>query len=96
MALAHTRALLASSPPGSTGYVDADVRDTSRVLEQAAEMARRVAQPVTPREYATVARLFAGLEPVPPGVVRVPEGRPTSAEAAAAPSTQWGGVGQKA
>ena len=156
--LAHARALLASSPPGSTSYVDADVRDTSRVLEQAAaaldfsapvavilvsvlhmiqdqddphaivarlmsavppgsflvlthvasdlepeamaEMARRVsqrvAQPATPRDYATVARFFAGLEPVPPGVVRAPEWRPTSAEAAVAPSTQWGGVGQKA
>ena len=143
--LAHARALLASSPPGSTSYVDADVRDTSRVLEQAAaaldfsapvavilvsvlhmiqdhddphaivarlmsavppgsflalthvasdlepeamaEMARRVnqhvAQPTTPRDYATVARFFAGLELVPPGVVRVPEWRPSFAEAAA-------------
>jgi hypothetical protein len=156
--LAHARALLASSAPGSTSYVDADVRDTSRVLEQAAaaldfsapvavilvsvlhmiqdqddphaivnrlmdaappgsflvlthvasdlepeamaEMARRVnqhvAQPATPRDYATVARFFTDLELVPPGVVRVPEWRPTSAEAAAAPSTQWGGVGQQA
>jgi hypothetical protein len=156
--LAHARALLASSPPGSTSYVDADVRDTSCVLEQAAaaldfsepvavilvsvlhmvedhedphaivarlmdavpagsflvlthiasdlepeamaEMARRVnqhvAQPTTPRDYATVARFFAGLELVPPGVVRVPEWRPSSAEAAASPSTQWGGVGRKA
>jgi hypothetical protein len=155
--LAHARALLASSPPGSTSYVDADVRDTSGVLEQAAaaldfsapvavilvsvlhmiqdhddpdaivrrlmsaapsgsflvlthvasdiepeamaEMARRVnqhvAQPATPRDYATVARFFADVELVPPGVVRVPEWRPTSPEAAAAPSTQWGGVGQK-
>jgi hypothetical protein len=156
--LAHARALLASSPPGSTSYVDADVRDTSCVLERAAaaldfsepvavilvsvlhmvedhedphaivarlmdavpagsflvlthiasdlepeamaEMARRVnqhvAQPTTPRDYATVARFFAGLELVPPGVVRVPEWRPSSAEAAASPSTQWGGVGRKA
>jgi trans-aconitate methyltransferase len=155
--LAHARALLASSPAGSTSYVDADVRDTSGVLEQAAavldfsapvavilvsvlhmiqdhddpnaivrrltsavspgsflvlthvasdiepeamaEMTRRVnehvAQPATPRDYATVARFFADLELVPPGVVRVPEWRPTSPEAAAAPSTQWGGVGQK-
>ena len=155
--LAHSRALLASSAPGSTSYVDADVRDTSRLLEQAAaaldfsapvavilvsvlhmiqdhddpnaivnrlmdavppgsflvlthvasdlepeamaEMARRVnqhvAQPTTPRDYATVARFFADLELVPPGVVRVPEWRPTSPEAAAAPSTQWGGVGRK-
>jgi hypothetical protein len=156
--LAHARALLASSPPGSTSYVDADVRDTSCVLEQAAaaldfsapiavilvsvlhmiqdhddphaivarlmgavppgsflalthvasdlepeamaEMARRVnqrvAQPTTPRDSATVARLFADLELVAPGVVRVPEWRPSSAEAAASPSTQWGGVGRKA
>ena len=156
--LAHARALLASSPPGSTSYVDADVRDTSGVLEQAAaaldfsapvavilvsvlhmiqdhddpraivarlmgavppgsflalthvasdlepeamaEMARRVnqrvAQPTTPRDYATVARFFADLELVAPGVVRVPEWRPSSAEAAASPSTQWGGVGRKA
>ena len=155
--LAHARALLASSAPGSTSYVDADVRDTSGVLEQAAaaldfsapvavilvsvlhmiqdhddpnaivnrlmdavppgsflvlthvasdlepeamaEMARRVnqrvAQPTTPRDYATVARYFADLELVPPGVVRVPEWRPMSREAAAAPSTQWGGVGRK-
>ncbi len=156
--LAHARALLASGPPGSTSYVDADVRDTSCVLKQAAaeldfsapvavilvsvlhmvqdyddphaivarlmdavppgsflalthvasdlepeamaEMARRVnqhvAQPTTPRDYATVARFFADLELVPPGVVRVPEWRPSSAEAAASPSTQWGGVGRKA
>ncbi len=156
--LAHARALLAGSPPGSTSYVDADVRDTSRLLEQAAaaldfsapvavilvsvlhmiedhddpraivarlmdavppgsflalthvasdlepeamaEMARRVnqhvAQPATPRDHVTVMRFFGGLELVPPGVVRVPEWRPDSAEAAATPSTQWGGVGQKA
>ena len=33
---AHARALLASSAPGSTSYVHADVRDASRLLEQAA------------------------------------------------------------
>jgi hypothetical protein len=156
--LAHARALLATNPPGSTSYVDADVRDTSRVLGQAAaaldfsapvavilvsvlhmiqdhddphaivarlmdavppgsflalthvasdlepeamaEMARRVnqhvAHPTTPRDCATVARFFADLELVPPGVVRVPEWRPSSPEAATSPSTQWGGVGRKA
>ncbi len=156
--LAHARALLTSSPPGSTSYVDADVRDTSSLLEQAAaaldfsapvavilvsvlhmiedrddphaivarlmdavppgsflalthvasdlepeamaEMARRVnqhvAQPTTPRDYVTVMRFFGDLKLVPPGVVRVPEWRPSSAEAASTPSTQWGGVGRKA
>jgi hypothetical protein len=29
---------------------------------------QRVAQPTTPRDYATVARFFADLELVPPGV----------------------------
>jgi hypothetical protein len=34
--LAHARALLASSPEGATAYLDADVRDTGRLLEEAA------------------------------------------------------------
>ncbi len=34
--LAHARALLTSSPEGATEYVDADLRDTAEILEQAA------------------------------------------------------------
>ena len=34
--LSHARALLTSGPDGETAYVDADVRDTDRVLAQAA------------------------------------------------------------
>jgi hypothetical protein len=34
----HARALLASSPPGVTAYVDADLRDTDTILAQAAEV----------------------------------------------------------
>jgi hypothetical protein len=34
--LAHARALLTSSPEGVTSYIDADVRDTARVLAEAA------------------------------------------------------------
>jgi hypothetical protein len=34
--LAHARALLTSGPDGATAYVDADIRDTDRVLAQAA------------------------------------------------------------
>ena len=34
--LAHARALLASSPEGATGYLDADLRDVAAILEQAA------------------------------------------------------------
>jgi hypothetical protein len=158
MVLVHARALLTGSPPGTTDYVDADLRDPAGLIERAAatldltqpvavmlvsvlhlieehddphaivaklmaavppgsflvlthvaadiepeamaEMARRmnehVTQSVTLRDHAAVARFFAGLELVPPGVVRVPEWRPDPADDAAAPSTQWGGVGRKA
>src|ERR1700723_3372790 len=34
--LAHARALLAGRPPGRVRYLDADLRDTGRLLEQAA------------------------------------------------------------
>ena len=34
--LAHARALMTSHPAGATAYVDADLRDTGKILEQAA------------------------------------------------------------
>ena len=37
LVLSHARALLTSSPEGRTAYLDADLRDTDRILEQAAE-----------------------------------------------------------
>jgi S-adenosyl methyltransferase len=58
-------------------------------------MNQHVSQRATPPDRARVTRFFGGLELVPPGVVRVPEWRPETAEAGAAPSTQWGGVGRK-
>jgi hypothetical protein len=36
--LAHARALLTSHPAGATDYVDADLRDTSAILGQAAQL----------------------------------------------------------
>jgi hypothetical protein len=36
LVLAHARALLTSSPEGATAYLDADLRDTGKILEQAA------------------------------------------------------------
>jgi hypothetical protein len=35
--LAHARALLTSAPEGACDYIDADLRDTDKVLDQAAE-----------------------------------------------------------
>jgi hypothetical protein len=37
LVLSHARALLTSSPEGVTAYLDADLRDTGRILEQAAQ-----------------------------------------------------------
>jgi hypothetical protein len=36
--LAHARALLTSTPEGVTAYVDADARDTAKILHEAAEI----------------------------------------------------------
>jgi S-adenosyl methyltransferase len=36
--LAHARALLTSTPEGATAYVDADARDTAKIIEAAARM----------------------------------------------------------
>jgi hypothetical protein len=35
--LAHARALLTSTPEGATAYIDADARDTGKIIAQAAE-----------------------------------------------------------
>jgi hypothetical protein len=80
---------------GRACHVAADL-EPEAMAEMARRMNQRTAQPATPRDHATVARFFSGLRLLPPGVVRVPGWRPDSAEAAATPSTQWGGVGQQA
>ncbi len=43
-----------------------------------------------------MARLFAGLGLIDPGLVLVPEWRPDSDHAAASPAVLWGGVARKA
>ncbi len=155
--LAHARALLTSGPHGVTSYVDADLRDTGRVLTAAAgtldfsrpvavtlmailqhidnaenpyaivatlldalppgshlalshpaadidaeaqgKLAERLnqamAEKVTLRDRAQVARFFDGLDMVEPGLVRVPQWRPASELEARSPAGLWGGVGRK-
>ena len=36
--LAHARALLMGSPEGATAYIDADLRDTGKILDEAARI----------------------------------------------------------
>jgi O-methyltransferase involved in polyketide biosynthesis len=74
--LAHARALLTSSPEGATAYLDADLRDTGAILEEAAgtlDFGQPVALmllgvlhciPDEEEPHAVVARLVAA---VPPG-----------------------------
>ncbi|HWG03041.1 MAG TPA: SAM-dependent methyltransferase [Trebonia sp.] len=76
LVLAHARALLTSSPAGKTAYVDADLRDTAKILEAATQVLD-FSQPIAimligvlhcipdaDDPYAIVRRLIAS---VPPG-----------------------------
>jgi hypothetical protein len=73
--LLHARALLASDPAGATDYIDADVRDTDKILA-AAEQTLDLGQPVAVMlvlilhliadaddPHAIVSRLMAGMPP---------------------------------
>ena len=158
LVLSHARALLTSSPEGVTAYLDADLRDTDQILEQAADTldfgrpvaimllailhyipdlaeARRIvarlvdavpsgsyltishaASDISPEAMAemirrmnehlaegnhvgrprdVVARFFADVDLVEPGVVKVTEWRPASALEAGRSTSLWGGVGRK-
>jgi hypothetical protein len=74
--LAHARALLTSEGPGTTGYIDADLRDPGKIVREAAELLD-FSEPVAvlligimhfiadeDRPYEIVATL---LDAVPPG-----------------------------
>jgi S-adenosyl methyltransferase len=159
LVLAHARALLTSSADGVTAYLDADLRDTGTILEDAAptldltrpvaimllamlhyipdlDEARQIVERLMgavpagsflvmshagtdllpddvaafekslnahlPAEQHHVARprdvvtsFFDGLQLLEPGLVRVSDWRPESAEEAATPTILWGGVGRK-
>ncbi|MGH3203239.1 MAG: SAM-dependent methyltransferase [Streptosporangiaceae bacterium] len=159
LVLSHARALLTSSPEGATDYLDADLRDTGRILERAAgtldfsqpvaimllailhyipdtaEAQRIVARltgavpsgsylvishaasDISPDEMAEmirrmnehlpedsqhvgrtrdeVAKFFADVDLVEPGVVKVTRWRPLTPVEAQGPTSLWGGVGRK-
>jgi len=52
--LTHARALLTSSPEGATAYIDADLRDPDKILQEAAQTAKR--HPMFASAYAQLAR----------------------------------------
>ncbi len=89
--------LLAAVPPGSylaLSQVASDV-ETEQVADARKQFNQRSHQQQRHRSRAEVARFFAGLDPVPPGVVLVQQWRPGSDEEASAHSTMWCGLARK-
>jgi S-adenosyl methyltransferase len=63
--------------------------------EAMARLNRAMEQQRTLRTYGAVERFFAGLDLLPPGVVRPSQWRPDSREEASHPSAAWVGVASK-
>jgi hypothetical protein len=63
--------------------------------EAMARLNRAMEQQRTLRAYGDVERFFAGLDLLPPGLVRPSQWRPDSAEEAVRPSAAWVGVARK-
>ena len=89
--------LLRAAAPGS--YLTLSHPASDIEAEAMGNMAQRlnqlIAEKVTFRGQAQVARFFDGLELVPPGMVRVQQWRPSSEAEAKSPAALWGGVGRK-
>ena len=90
--------LLAAVPPGSylvLSHPTSDVQQ-DQVTAMVARLNDLVAEKVTTRDQNQVARFFAGLELVEPGLVNVSEWRPDAAGPAEGPAALWVGVARKA
>jgi S-adenosyl methyltransferase len=89
--------LLAAVPAGSylaLSHPTSDVQQ-DRVTAMVARLNALVAEKVTTRDRDQVARFFAGLEPVEPGLVNVAEWRPDAARQAQEPAALWVCVARK-
>jgi hypothetical protein len=90
--------LVSAVPSGSYLTISHAASDISP--EQMAEMIRRLNEHLAEgnhvgRSRDVVARFFADVDLVEPGVVKVTEWRPASAMEAEGPTSLWGGVGRK-
>ena len=96
-ASAIIRRLTDACVPGSfvvISHVGGDI-DAKQQGEMVRRLNQSVAEKATMRDHAGVTRLFAGLELLEPGVVRVSDWRPDSDLEAARPTGLWGGVARK-
>jgi len=89
--------LMNGVPPGSYLALSHPASDIGS--EAAAKMAQNLnkimAEKITARDRPTVARFFDGLEPVPPGLVRVSDWRPPAGSDASFPAAIWAAVARK-
>jgi SAM-dependent methyltransferase len=83
--------------PGSYFVITHTASDIGggEMVSMASRMTELMAQPSVPRSYEQVARFFAGLHMLEPGLVRVPEWRPDPDDDATARAQMWGGIGLK-
>jgi hypothetical protein len=88
--------LMAEMPAGSYLMLCHPAIDQySGAPEAMARLNRAMEQQRTLRAHGDVMRFFAGLHPLPPGLVRPSQWRPDSPEEAARPSAAWVGVARK-
>jgi hypothetical protein len=89
--------LMEAVPAGSYLAISHPARDikAGAMAKIAQRMNELIAEKVSFRSHAEVARLLDGLELVQPGVVPVPRWRPDTDAEAASPTVMWAGVGRK-
>jgi hypothetical protein len=89
--------LLAAVPAGSYLAISHPASDieTEQMGAMAGQLNRLMAEKVTFRNQAQVARFFDGLDLVEPGMVRVQQWRPGTEAEATSPAALWGGVAHK-
>ena len=69
--------------------------DSGEMIVMADRLNELMAQQTVPRSRRQVARFFAGLDLLYPGLVRVQQWRPALDTNAAAPAQMWGGIGRE-
>ena len=89
--------LLDALPPGSYLAISHPASDIEAAAmgAMAQGLNQLMAEKVTLRSQAGVARFFAGLDMVEPGVVRVQHRQPASEEEATSPAALWSGIGRR-
>jgi hypothetical protein len=89
--------LMNAVPSGSYLVLSHPASDigTEAVAKMARSLNEIMAEKITARDRATVARFFDGLELVEPGLVRVSDWRPPAGTGAGFPAAIWAGVARK-